>query len=387
MSQQPRWYKTRVLRVLVEASCLVDARRDAGIGRYAGSLIDALERLPGLALRVARPARPPLSESRPGRFIHAQPVALREAARVRPDLLHALGGEPVAGFPLRRQVVTVHDVEMWHADGRSPVRDAALRAYGLTLAALIRECGAVIAVSPTSAAEAISTLRLDPERVHVVPEGVGPPFTAAPADDDATVVAAAGLVAGEYVLWAGSLRHHDPRKGLDDLVEAVGRLGPGGPPLALVGAGDGGVEAARLRALAAGRGCRLVLGGRLGDAGLAALYRQAGVVAIASTHEGFGLAALEAMACGAPVVATAAGNLPELCGQAGLLVPPSDPAALAGALRAVLEDGVRATGMREAGRLRATAFTWERAASETAAVYRRLLSSSSRSGTGTSPAR
>lgn len=359
-----------MIRVLVEASALVDARRNAGIGRYAHELIAALEHIEDVELHLAQPARPPLSESRPGRFIHAQPVALRAAARLKPDIVHGVGGEPVAGFPLSRQVVTVHDVEMWRLGGSSQLRDVALRAYGLTLAALLRECAAIIAVSQTSAREAVATLRLSPGRVHVVPEGVGPAFTATRGPSDGAVLASAGLDAGRYLFWAGSLRRQDPRKGLDVLAEAVGRLGSEGPPLAL--AGGTGDEVARLRSVAAQHGCRLVICGERDDSELAALYRNAAAFALASTHEGFGLAALEAMACGAPVVATAAGNLPDLCGNAALLVPVGDAAALAGALRAVLEDGIRAAGMREAGVARAAAFTWERAARETAAVYRAL---------------
>ena len=359
-----------MVRVLLEASCLVDARRDAGIGRYARNLIANLERGADLDIGVARPSRPPLSESRPGRFIHAQPPALRAAARMKPDLLHGLGGEPVAGFPLSRQVVTIHDVEMWRTGGADHLRDAALRAYGLTLAALLRECGACIAVSRTSADEAIQTLRLRRSRVRVVPEGVTATFTAEPGVADVRVLASLDLVARGYVFWAGSMRHRDPRKGLDVLIEAVGRLGADGPPLAL--AGSTGPEAERLRTAASRHGCRLVLCGHRDDADLAALYRNAALFALASTHEGFGLSALEAMACGVPVVATAAGNLPDLCDNAALLVPVGDAAALAGGLRAVLDSSTRAAGMREAGVARAASFSWERTARDTAQIYRAL---------------
>ena len=359
-----------MVRVLLEASCLIDARRDAGIGRYARNLIANLDRGADLEVGVARPSRPPLSESRPGRFIHAQPAALRAAARMKPDLLHGLGGEPVAGFPLSRQVVTIHDVEMWRAGGSDQIRDVALRAYALTLAALLRECGAYIAVSRTSADEAVETLHLRRSRVHVVPEGVTAAFTPAPGTSDAGVLASLGLDARGYIFWAGSLRHRDPRKGLDVLVEAVGRLGTEAPPLAL--AGSAGAEAARVQDAGAHRGIRVVLCGRRDDTDLAALYRHAALFAMASTHEGFGLAALEAMACGVPVVATAAGNLPDLCGNAALLVPAGDAAALAGGLQAVLHSSTRAAGMREAGVARAATFTWERTARDTAAVYRNL---------------
>ncbi|HEX6537890.1 MAG TPA: glycosyltransferase family 1 protein [Candidatus Dormibacteraeota bacterium] len=360
-----------MVRVLIEASCMVDARRDAGIGRYARHLTDALADIPDVDVRLAQPLRPPRSESRPGRFIHAQPAALRAATRMKPDLIHGVGGEPVAGFPLARQVVTVHDVEMWRQGAATERRDVALKAYGMTLATLLRECGAIIAVSRASANEAVATLGLRRERVRVVPEGVSPDFSATASGLDREVLRELGLAPGGYILWAGSLRRHDPRKGLDVLVDAVARLGGDGLPLAL--AGSAGAEADRLLDVAARRGCRLVLCGRRADSELAALYRNAAVFALASTHEGFGLAALEAMACGAPVVATAVGNLPDLCGDAALLVPSGDAAVIASALRAVLGVGRRAAAMRRAGVERAAGFTWDRAARETVGVYRSLV--------------
>jgi glycosyltransferase involved in cell wall biosynthesis len=105
------------------------------------------------------------------------------------------------------------------------------------------------------------------------------------------------------------------------------------------------------------------------DPDLASLYRQASVVVVPSTHEGFGLTALEAMASAAPVVATAVGNLPDLLGDAGALVAPGDPAALAQALDEVLTDPVRSARMRHAGLVRASEYTWANSAEMTADVY------------------
>src|SRR6202030_1899054 len=158
------------LRVLLEASCLTDGRREAGIGRYARQLWDALEAVDGLEVSESVPASPAWSESRPARFLRAQPNVIRDAMTEHPHLIHGGGGEPVLGFPVARQVVTVHDVEMWR--GVRP--GAALHLYGAMLASVMRRCAAVIAVSRTTRAEAIETLRLDPARVHVVPHGVAP---------------------------------------------------------------------------------------------------------------------------------------------------------------------------------------------------------------------
>jgi glycosyltransferase involved in cell wall biosynthesis len=172
---------------------------------------------------------------------------------------------------------------------------------------------------------------------------------------------------GAFVLWVGSLRARDPRKGLDTLLDAMEILGDAAPPLALAGAL--GPEADRLAADAWRRKVQLVLCGSVDDADLASLYRQAAVMVVPSTHEGFGLTALEAMASAVPVVATAVGNLPDLLRDVGFLVPSADPRALAEALDEVLTDPVRSARMRHAGLLRAAEYTWTNTAEMTADVY------------------
>jgi len=357
----------RRLCVLLEASCLADGRRDAGIGRYARQLIAALDGVPDVEVRSSVPASALWSEARPARFLRAQPQVIRDALAAHPHLVHGLGGEPVLGFPATRQVVTVHDVEMWRRPAHGGVSSGPRHLYGALLAATIRACAGVIAVSETTRREAIATLGLDPRRIHVVPQGVGTEFSARPKLRDARVAEASGLE-GDFVLWVGSLRSHDPRKGLDTLLDAMERLPGGGPPLAMVGAL--GPEADRLATDAWRRRVNLVLCGAVDDADLASLYRRASVVVLPSTHEGFGLTALEAMASAAPVVATAVGNLPDLGGGVALLVPSGDPRALAGAIEAVLTDPVRAARMRHAGVPRAAGYTWRRTAQMTADVYR-----------------
>jgi len=362
----------RPLRVLLEASCLADGRREAGIGRYARQLSDALEGVAGLEVTQSIPASPAWSESRPARFVRAQPHVLRVAMAQHPHLVHGVGGEPVLGFPLSRQVVTVHDVEMWRGSSPGP----ALRLFGAMLASTIRRCAAVVAVSRTTRQEAIETLRLDPARVHVVPHGVQPVFSGRPKLRDARVADALDLE-GAFVLWVGSLRSRDPRKGLDTLLAAMEQLGESAPPLALVGVL--GPEADRLAADAWRRHVQIVLCGAIDDADLASLYRRASVVALPSTHEGFGLTALEAMASAAPVVATAVGNLPDLTDGVATLVPPRDPAALAAALQTALSDPVQNARMRHAGIVRAAEYSWARTAELTAGVYREVALEAARS--------
>ena len=162
-----------------------------------------------------------------------------------------------------------------------------------------------------------------------------------------------------------------PRLALLERDGATSRIGEGGPPLALAGAI--GPEADRLAAEAWRRHVPLVLCGPVEDHDLASLYRQAAVVALPSTHEGFGLTALEAMACGAPLVATAVEEPPaaDPATWRCWIVPSEGPApALAGAIESVLGEPVRAARMRHAGVDRAAELHLdERTAALTAAVY------------------
>jgi glycosyltransferase involved in cell wall biosynthesis len=172
-----------------------------------------------------------------------------------------------------------------------------------------------------------------------------------------------------YVLCVGKLER---RKGQDVLVRALGdpRLGSVG----LVLAGPDGVGADEVRAEAATLGLadRVQFEGSVGEARLAALYAGASVFALPSRAEGFGLPVLEAMSAGLPVVVSAVEALVDLVGDAGVVVPVDDAGALADALTDVLSSSGRAARLSEAGRRRASTYTWEACASATMAAYNRV---------------
>jgi glycosyltransferase involved in cell wall biosynthesis len=349
-----------VINVMVDGSPLADGRRDAGIGRYVRDLFDALQQQPGIAATLAKPWPAP-HESSIARFLSAQPSLLASTARLHPDVVHATDAAPVLGFPTARQVVTVHDVIPW-----TPAKTGVTGAYLRGQAHRVRRCARVIAVSPSVAADVTRVLRVDPGRVRVVPEGYGAAFTDVSDPGDVGARVAAGIPPGRYVLWVGSLRAHDPRKALDTLLEAMAEPGLAAT-LVLVGAP--GAESARMSAVAAAKGVRLALPGFVADAALAALYRHAGAVVVPSLHEGFGLPVLEALACAAPVVATAVGNIPDLAGDAASLVPPGDAPALAAALRRMLTDRTHRQQLATRGPAIAANYSWRRTAELTAAVY------------------
>lgn len=328
-------------------------------------MMSALAERQDLRLRAVSPLTPTPHDSWVARWANAQPaLALARLARGG-SVLHGMASEASFVWTPARQVVTLHDTVPWTALERNAITRLHLAAQTRRL----RRCAAIIAVSDSVAAEAIERLGLDAGRVHVVPEGVGPTFTSTPREGDGDARYSAGITAGDYVLWVGSLRRRDPRKALDILLTAAQQV----PAATWVLAGAEGEESRRLAAIGAELGVRLVLPGYVPDETLAALYRGAAVSVLPSLHEGFGLPVLEAMASGAPVVATRSGNLADLAGDAAVLVPANDAPALATAVNRILHDPIERARLAAAGPVTAARYTWQRTAEMTVAVYRRAL--------------
>ncbi|MDE3085542.1 MAG: glycosyltransferase family 4 protein [Acidobacteriota bacterium] len=225
--------------------------------------------------------------------------------------------------------------------------------------------------------EVLAELGAEADRVRLVPYGVpshafhtaGTPASATGARTVADAGVSLPTGTTRYVLAIGTL---EPRKDLPTLVRAFDGVAAGRPDLALVLAGapgwgtaalDDAVEAMRFHA-------RVVRPGYLDDAQLAALLAGAALLAYPSLYEGFGFPPLEAMAAGVPVVATDVGSIPEVVGDAGVLVSAGDGDALAGAMAGVLDDHDRRAALVAAGLRRAAGFTWEACGSALATLYR-----------------
>lgn len=218
--------------------------------------------------------------------------------------------------------------------------------------------------------EVIAELQVDPERVRAVHHGV-PPL---PPEPEGGAAAAAGPPdlpdgCGRYVLAVGTI---EPRKDYALLVSAFAPIAAAHPEVALVIVGGDGwgagsflaaVEASPARA-------RIVRTGYLRDPELAAAVRKAAVLAYPSRYEGFGFPPLQAMAAGVPVVATAAGAVPEVVGDGAFLVGPGDRDALAGAVCRVLDGGTDIDDLVARGRRRSAEFTWEACADQLVTLYR-----------------
>ncbi|MCX6026985.1 MAG: glycosyltransferase family 1 protein [Chloroflexi bacterium] len=209
-------------------------------------------------------------------------------------------------------------------------------------------------------------------RVHMVPYGVSPSFRPVHAPHLRRAVAERYGLPSEFLLYVGNL---EPRKNLPRLLEAYARL-PGRqvvPPLVL--AGTRGWKDAPLREtmerLNLGR--RVVFPGYIPQEDLPAVYSMAAAFVYPSLYEGFGLPVLEAMACGTPVITSNVSSMPEVAGDAALLVSPNDVEGLTRALDRVLGEPDLRAELSRRGLARARQFTWRRAAESTLAVYRSVL--------------
>lgn len=287
------------------------------------------------------------------------------AARLGADVLHVPGA---AAVPLVRRgalVVTVHDL--------APLRDPALLPPGRSrwywsrwMPLTVRRADHVIVPSAATRDDVVGRLGVPASRVHVVPWGVPLDVASAPSADAGAGARRRYGLRGRYVLYVGTL---DRRKDYRGLLEAMHALDA---DVSLVIAGSviaGRTDFAEvLGALRLGDRVRVL--GYVPDADLVALYRGADVFVYPSYVEGFGLPVIEAMACGTPVVTYRATSLPEVAGDAAILLdPPVTPIVLAKAIREVMDDPDLRRRLIERGRARAAAFDWRTTARLTAAVY------------------
>jgi glycosyltransferase involved in cell wall biosynthesis len=347
-----------------------------GTGRYSLEVAGALARLlPGgvtgwtawhrdtaaaVVPRVTGPRRLPLPR---------RPLTLAWERGTGPsptgaEVVHA----PTLLAPPRRRsplVVTIHDVVPWtHPETLTP---RGVRWHRLMAERVAASADAIVV--PTAAVGDRLATHLRLRRPPVV---VGLGVSALPAASDPDDVASRiGLPADGYVL---SLATAEPRKGLDVLVRAMASSGAPDLPLVLVGPrGWGGVEPlelAREAGLAEGRLRHL---GRLDDEDLRVVLERATVVAVPSRAEGFGLPVVEAMAAGVPVVTSTDPALVEVGGDAVLSAPIGDAEGTAAALAQAAGDGALRTRLVEAGRRRASGFTWDGTAAQLLALYASLV--------------
>jgi glycosyltransferase involved in cell wall biosynthesis len=345
-----------------------------GMARYGLELLSALLEVdPALEMQVLvrRQTDAGLLPSRPSvrALVHdLPPYGL--AAQVRlPGILRRLSPDlyfcPFYAPPVLyggAMILTIHDLIHLRFPKDHGFKHRLF--YRLVTGPAAARAAAVFTVSQHSREDLVELLRVDPRRVAITPNGVGPAFRPLPPGGKAEAARAVGLPS-EFILGVGNPK---PHKNLDSLLEAHGRLAGQAPPLVLVGLTEKQLPVAQ-----AGPG--LIFLPRLEDRELALAYGAARAVVMPSLYEGFGLPALEALACGAPLIASNRASLPEVVGQAGLLVEP-DPESLARGLRRVLGDEGLSARLAQAGPAQAARFTWHKAAATALAVFRGVVEGS-----------
>jgi len=327
----------------------------SGVGVYSRELM--------AALAAAHPEQRFLRCYRPHRFLRAlaQPVPAntRRALLYEPlfprarDFFHGLN-QRVPEMPFRRTVTTFHDLFVLSGDYSTPDFRRRFTAQARRAAAA---SDAVIAVSAFTAGQVADLLGVERARIHVVHHGT----------EHLTPIS--GVARENIVLNVGAVQK---RKNIVRLVQAFEQTPPGWK---LVIAGSEGYGSSEIldRITASRRRADIQVLGYVSAAELARLYARARIFAFPSLDEGFGMPVLEAMISGVPVVAGDRSALPEVCGEAAILVDPEDVSDIAAALCRLMDDGGERNRLIGAGYSRAREFSWERAAAQTWNVYRMLL--------------
>ncbi|MGD8855789.1 MAG: glycosyltransferase family 1 protein [Chloroflexota bacterium] len=293
-----------------------------------------------------------------------------ELLRYRLNLLHSPDFIPPA-CGARFRIITVHDLnfllypEFLTAESR--------RYYNQQIEWAVGAADHILADSHHTRRDLIERLAVEPKQVTTVHLAAGPVFRAVhSAEDVSTTLAQLGLAPG-FILFVGTL---SPRKNVKTILAAFELLvREEGMETKLVLAGARGWLADELFASLSNSAARdrIVHVEGLTDREMAHLYAAAGVLAIPSLYEGFGLPALEAMHCGCPVIASNRASLPEVVGEAGILLEPTDVAAWAASIGDILHDSAERQRLIALGQLQAQKFSWSKTAAATMAVYERCL--------------
>ena len=375
------------MKVLIDATGIT--RQKTGVGNYAKNLIDALTHLPGHSMQLFLLAQDDDAEMDfaqsanvtmlwvrarwfrilPLRFVLEQCVLPFLLLRYRIDVLHSLHyAFPLFSFRAKR-VVTFHDMTfLTMPEVHERIKVLYFRFF-MRASARIPE--GMIFISRSALAD--FTAQLGPPRgdAFVIPHGKGSGFYPGLSLDRLESIRAQYGIACRYLLYVGTI---EPRKNLARLVRAFHAIAAGDSEIQLVLAGKMGWMAAELnREIELLQlGSRVVFTGFIPEEEKPILIAGCVLFLYPSLYEGFGLPALEAIACGTPTVTSNLSSLPEVVGDAALLVDPYDPAAIASAMQELLANAALREELKRRGPIQAARFTWEHTAELTAEAYRSL---------------
>ncbi|MDE3088147.1 MAG: glycosyltransferase family 4 protein [Chloroflexota bacterium] len=372
------------MRITIDLSPFV--HRHAGLGRYARELLNALttvdhaneynafayapprDQPPDALLDRAPLSAVPLS-AKPWRMsvLLAQVTGIgMDRWLPRGDVFHATD-HLLPCVKNAKTVFTLHDLIFQFF----PAYHLPLNRWFLTHAMprFLRRADAIIAVSECTKRDAVRVYNLPPEKITVIHEGVNPALR--PVTDVALLAQTRARWArnAPFILFVSTI---EPRKNISALIDTLRVLRARGYPHRLLVVGRKGwlYQSVLDHVTQTGMENEIDFLENVSDADLPALYSACDAFVFPSLYEGFGLTPLEAMACGAPVVCSNAASLPEVVGDAALLVNPRDVGEIAAAVERVLTDAALRAELGAKSIARAAQFTWERAARATLEVYR-----------------
>jgi glycosyltransferase involved in cell wall biosynthesis len=363
----------------------IDARKlhDYGIGTYVRNLLTELAKQDDDAeySLLCAPSDVEVVRALGPRFqpypLRAGNYSVREQwavpwtlARARVDLFHAphYVVSPLTPVPF---VVTIHDCIHLRFPQYLPSRAALYYARAM-MSIAARRSRRVLTVSQASKDDILHYLRVPADKVEVIHNAIDTRLAGEPTPDEVERVRERFLLTAPFVLYTGNIK---PHKNVDRLIEAFSILRQrGSQDVKLLIIGDEVSKYPNLRRLVhrfqLHQHVRFL--GFVPDATLAVLYRQAAAFVFPSLYEGFGLPPLEAMAAGAPVITSNVSSLPEVVGDAAILIDPMDAGAIANAMARVLGDPRLREDLIRRGRERVKAFSWTRSVARVRQVYGEL---------------
>lgn len=361
----------------------IDARltyyRTGGISTYIRRLIEALEKIDHENRYTVFHSRKDPHRITP-RFESAvlwtpahhriERLALSvELARHRLDIFHSPDFIP----PYRgakKHIITVHDLTFLHYP--QYLTEDSRRYYNAQIQAAVTHADHILSVSEATKRDLMSLLNVPEDKITVQPHGAGEQYRPMSHEETEPVRQALDLPR-EYILHVGTW---EPRKNILGLLEGYQHLlakMPDAPPVVLVGKPGWLFEETKQKIDALKLDKHLLWRDNVTDDQLPAVYCMAAMLVSPSFYEGFGMPALEAMACGTVPIVSNVSSLPEVVGKIGLLIDPNDPVTIADAMYDVLDNFVWREEMQAKAVNRAALFTWENSARIAIEVYQRVM--------------
>ena len=367
-------------RIGIDARLL--AYRKGGIAEYTRQLIQALavldtatrytviHRSTDKATYCPKPNFMRLNSRTPAHHRFEKTALSLELTPQRLDLLHSPDFIPPRRGA-KKHIITVHDLHFLHYPEFQTAES--LRYYRDQIQWAVQHADHIFAQTESTRQDIITMLNVPPEKITVHLLGIHESYHVMSPEVVERLLAPYENIPQQYLLFVGTI---EPRKNIPTLIAAYRQLKETYPDLPkLVIGGQLGWQADASLAAIQDAGEDVVWFNDVPFDVLPALYNRASLLILPSFHEGFGLPALEAMACGTPVIVSKRGALPEVVATAGVYINPEEPETIASAIMAILQDTAYYNHLKSVGLERAKAFSWQKMAKITLDTYQKLLGS------------